>query len=160
MAEELTLPDRGDGALLPVDLETQPALEEFGDRGHHPPARRLGTNVDVHVVGVAAKAVAPGLQHLVQVVEKEVGEQRRQRTALRRALETPDANALAHHPRFQEAANDPEQAFVANAPGQTGHQDIVVDPVEGPPDRLPTTTVVRARLSAQRSSVHVTPLKA
>jgi hypothetical protein len=40
---------------------------------------------------------------------------------------------------LQKAADDPQQAFVANAPGQTGHQDIVVDPVKRRHDRLPIT---------------------
>ena len=74
VAEERALRDRGDGAFLPVDLEMQPALEEFGDRGHHPLARGLGANIDVHIVGITAKAVTPCLQHLVQVVQKKVGE--------------------------------------------------------------------------------------
>ena len=34
------------------------------------------------------------------------------------------------HPRRQKATDDPQQAFVADAPRQTGHQAIVVDPVE------------------------------
>jgi hypothetical protein len=55
---------------------------------------------------------------------------RSQRAALRRALVSFDADAALHHPGFKEAADDLEQAFVANAPRQAGHQDVVVDPVE------------------------------
>ena len=49
---------------------------------------------------------------------------------MRGTLPAPHTDAPAHHPRFQEAADDPEQAFVADAPCQAGHQNIVVDPVE------------------------------
>jgi len=33
-----------------------------------------------------------------------------------------DAHPVLHHARLEKAANDAQQAFVANAPGQTGHQ--------------------------------------
>jgi hypothetical protein len=41
-----------------------------------------------------------------------------------------DAYAVPHHPCAQETPDDTEQAFVANAPGQTGHENVVVHPVE------------------------------
>jgi hypothetical protein len=40
------------------------------------------------------------------------------------------ADAIPHHSRRQKAADNPQQARVANAPCQAGHQHIVVDPVE------------------------------
>jgi hypothetical protein len=49
---------------------------------------------------------------------------------LRRALASRDADAVPHHSRRQKAADNLQQASVANAPRQAGHQDIVVDPVE------------------------------
>ena len=42
----------------------------------------------------AAEDQDPGLQHLVQVVQEEVGGQRRERAALWGALKAPNANAL------------------------------------------------------------------
>ena len=70
------------------------------------------------------------LRQRVEVVEKKIGEQRRQRSALRRALVPFDADAALHHPRLEKASDDPQQALVANPPCQTRHQDVVVDPVE------------------------------
>ena len=41
---------------------------------------------------------------------------RRQRTALRRPFVSFDTHALLHDPRFQEAADDPQQTFVGHTP--------------------------------------------
>ena len=98
----------------------QPAAEESGDLGHDPLSRHSRPHIDVAVVGVAAEAVASRLQHLVEVVQEQVGEQRRERATLGRALVSPRADALSHHPRFQEAADDPQEAPVADAPRQNG----------------------------------------
>ncbi len=67
---------------------------------------------------------------LVQIIQQQIGEQRRQRAALRRTLVSHGADAVLHHPRRQKAADDAQQALVADAPCQAGHQHIVVDPVE------------------------------
>jgi hypothetical protein len=69
-------------------------------------------------------------EFLVQIVQQQIGEQRRQRTALRRALIARGAEAVLHHPRRQIAADNPQQALVANAPGQTAHHHVVIDPIE------------------------------
>jgi len=57
-----------------------------------------------------------------------------------------------HHPCLNKTANDPKQAFVGDTPGQSGHQDVVVDSVEGTHDTLPTS---RHFLHALRSSVRI-----
>ena len=40
------------------------------------------------------------------------------------------AQTALEHPRFQKAANDSQQTLVADVPGQTGHQGVVIDPVK------------------------------
>jgi site-specific DNA recombinase len=50
--------------------------------------------------------------------------------ALRCPFLPRDAHAVLHQPRFQEAADDPQQAYVADSPGQSRHQDVVVHPVK------------------------------
>jgi hypothetical protein len=85
--------------------------------------------------------VAAPFQLLVEVIEQKIGEQRGQRAALRRAFVALDAQASLHHPGFQEAADDLQQAFVANAPRQTSHQNVVVDPIEGSCHPLPISTI-------------------
>jgi hypothetical protein len=74
--------------------------------------------------------MAATFELLVQIIQQQIGEQRRQRAALWRALVSHGADAVLHHPRRQEATDNPQQASVANAPRQAGHQDIVVDLVE------------------------------
>lgn len=81
--EELAVPRTIHRTLVPIDLQTQPLLQVPGDRLHHPFPGRLRLHVDVTVVGITAEAVAPPFQRLVQIVQQDVGEQRRQRTALR-----------------------------------------------------------------------------
>ena len=89
--------------------------------------------------------MTPPFQLLVEVIEQKIGEQRRQRTTLRSALVPVDAHTSLQHPRFEETTDDLQEAFIANAPRQTRHQDVVVDPVEGRHDRLPTTWMIRLR---------------
>ena len=69
-------------------------------------------------------------EFLVQIVQQQIGEQRRQWPALRRALVSHSADAILHHSRRQKTTDDPQQAPVADAPCQAGHQYIVVDPIE------------------------------
>ena len=49
---------------------------------------------------------------------------------MRRALVPCQASPVLHQPRFEEAADDAQQALVADAPGQARHHHVVVDPVE------------------------------
>jgi hypothetical protein len=82
--------------------------------------------------------VAAAFELPVQIIQQQIGEQRRQWAApvqargrlLRRALVSRGADAMLHHPRRQKAADDPQQAFVADAPRQVAHHHIVIDPVE------------------------------
>ena len=83
---ETALPDRGDGALLLVDLEAEPVLQERRHRRHHSLPCRLRPHIDVAVIGVSAEPMSPSFQFLVQIVQQQIGQQRRQRAALRRAL--------------------------------------------------------------------------
>jgi hypothetical protein len=46
------------------------------------------------------------------------------------ALRPFAAHPVQHQPRLKKAADDAQQALVADAPRQTRHQDVVVDPVE------------------------------
>src|SRR6185295_13128813 len=55
-------------------------------RGHHPLTRATAANIDVAVVRVAAETVTPSGQLLVEIVEHEVAQEGRERTALRGPL--------------------------------------------------------------------------
>ena len=117
-------------ALRRVHPQFQPPGKEAFHACHDPLARAPGPHVDVAVVGVADEAVAALLQFLIQDVQHQVRQQRRERTALRRSLGGWTDQPTVQHPRGQETANELEQAFVGHALGHQPHQDVVVHPVE------------------------------
>ena len=75
-------------ALGCVEPELEPAGEEGRDTRHHPlptgQARGLKAHgpavghMNIAVVGVAHKAVTALLQFLIQIIQQQIGEQRRQ----------------------------------------------------------------------------------
>src|SRR5215470_1282061 len=76
----------GDRALRLVDLQLEALFEEPFNAGHHPFARPLAAHIDVAVVGVTHEAVTALLQFLVQHIQHQIRQQRRERTALRNTL--------------------------------------------------------------------------
>ena len=74
--------------------------------------------------------MAARLQLLVQDIQHQVRKQRRKRPALRRPLGGRPDQPAVEHARGQEAADEPEQAFVGHPLGHQPHQDVVIDPVE------------------------------
>ena len=91
--QELALPGRPHPALVRVDVQALVFLDPFGDARQHSLCRPLAAHKDVAVVSVPAKRQAALFQLLVQRVEVYVGQQRRDRPALRRAF-----LACLHHP--------------------------------------------------------------
>src|SRR5665213_427145 len=129
-AQELADARLGDRALGLVDLQPEALFEEPFDAGHHPFARTLTAHIDVAVVGVAYEAVTALLQFLVQHIQHQVRQQRRERSTLRRAfLRRADQSSL-HRTRGQKAADEFRDALVSNPLGNEPHQDVMVDPVE------------------------------
>ena len=63
----------------------------------------------------------------------------------RRALVPFDADAALHHPSFEEAPDDLQEALAADPPCQARHQDVGVDPAEGRPDRRPISRMFPIR---------------
>jgi len=70
------------------------------------------------------------LQFPVEVVEHDVRQQRRQRTALRRALASWLHQPITHQPRFQEAADESEHPAIPDLARHSCHEQVVVDAVE------------------------------
>src|SRR6185295_12525179 len=67
-------------------LQPQLLGQKPAHRGHHPLTRATAANIDVAVVRVAAETVTPSGQLLVEIVEHEVAQEGRERTALRGPL--------------------------------------------------------------------------
>lgn len=76
----------GDRRLGLVHLQAQAPFDELGQAGHHPQPRPFAAHVDVSIVGVADEPVTTPVKLLIKLVQHDVGEQRRQRRALRNAL--------------------------------------------------------------------------
>ena len=129
-AQELAHARLGHRALGLVDLELETLGQEPLDARHHPLARPLTAHIDVAVVGVAHEAMAALLQFLVQHVQHQVRQQRRERPALRRAFLRRADQPVRQHARSQKAADQLQDALVSHPLGHQPHQDVVVDPVE------------------------------
>src|SRR5580658_10540342 len=76
--KELALPGPRHRAFLRVDAQLQDLLEEDPDSIHHPVPRHATADVHVTVIGVAAERESPSLQFMVQIVEQDVGQERRE----------------------------------------------------------------------------------
>jgi site-specific DNA recombinase len=87
-------------------------------------------NVDVAVVRVPTETVAPPLQFLVQLIQQQVTQQGGQRPTLWCPLVALHKRSVLQHSCFQEAPDDPQQAFVFHSTCETAHQYIVINPVE------------------------------
>src|SRR5271165_511204 len=97
-AQELALLRLRHRALRLVDLQPQLRGQEAAHRGHHPFTGAVAANIDVAVVRVTAETVTTAGQFLVEIVEHEVAQEGRERTALRGPLIHRKHQAVFHHP--------------------------------------------------------------
>ena len=72
MAKELAFPNRSDGALFAVDAQPEFGFQKPYHRFHHSLSCHHRPHVDVAVVGIAAKAMAPTFQFPIEVVQQNV----------------------------------------------------------------------------------------
>src|SRR3989337_2863858 len=150
--EELAVPRTIHRTLVPIDLQTKPLLQVPGDRLHHPFPGRLRLHVDVTVVGIPAEAVTPPFQLLVQIVQQDVGEQRRQRAALRGPFLPGLRDSLDHHPGGEIPPDQTKEPLVSDPSGHSCHQHIVVHTVEGRYDTLPTSRIFHLMSASSASA--------
>src|SRR5580700_10411464 len=125
--EELALPGPRHRAFLRIDAQLQDFLEEDPDPTHHPVPRHATAYVDVAVIGVAAKRELPSFQFMVQIVEQDVGKERRKWAALRRALGARLDQPITHHSGFQEPSDQLQHSYIADLPRHPRHQHVMVD---------------------------------
>jgi hypothetical protein len=81
--------------------------------------------------------MGPEIEHVVQV---DVRQQGRDDGPLGRAFGTDAQFSVFQDPGPEPLAHQPEDALVADPVLQETDQPLVADRVEGPPDRLPTTS--------------------
>ena len=72
----------GDGRLRLVHLQAQAPSDEVSHASHHPLARSFAAHVHVAVIGVANELVTTPGELPVELVQHDVREQRRERTAI------------------------------------------------------------------------------
>ena len=83
-SEKLPLPWPSHRALVAVDSKLELSGDEPRNTGPHPLPRPFAPDVDVTVVRIPNESVAASLQLPVQLIEHDVTQQRRQRSASRR----------------------------------------------------------------------------
>jgi len=123
--EERPLPRTGNGALRVVHLQLQP-LDILSNGVQDPVPSTASTNVNLTVIGIATEAVAPSFQFLVEVVKQDIGQQRRQRPALRSAFDRRTKAVGTQDTRSQVGVDQPLQALIRHFPTDAGHQNVMV----------------------------------
>jgi len=117
-------------ALLLVDRQFELPAEVGGETGLDALAGPFALDQNHEVVGVPRKAVASPFQRPIQIVKQDVGQQRREGSALRRSQLAGLKRGTNHDTRPQVAADEGQQPLVAYLSGHSGHQDVVIDVVE------------------------------
>ncbi len=128
--EELPLPRSCYSTLLPVHLQLDFAFEESCEPPHQALARSLTTDVDVAVVRISHKTMPSSLQLPVKLVEYKIRQQRRKRSALRRAFLRRLHESVLQHTCLKPAPNQSQKPSVSYPLGDLTHQFVVVDSVE------------------------------
>src|SRR5271157_1189569 len=129
-AQELSFPNPPCPALGGVHLQTQMFLDPGPYRSQRSFRRRWTAYVDVAVIRIAAEAVPSSLQFLIERIQIDVGQQRRQRSALRRPLHAGFHHPVHHRAPPQVLPNQMQHPFVTNHYRNPSHQNVVIDLVE------------------------------
>lgn len=119
-----------DMALVLINHQFELAGQKARDAGHDPFTRAVAFHQDQQVVRITDEPMPPTFQFLVQVVQQDVGKQRRQRSALWRSQRRCLKGFSNQNPRPQVFADQPQPPLVAHLPTHAGHQDVVLDVVE------------------------------
>ena len=117
VAQKLPLPRPRYRALGRIDLELEPCSRNWV-RLAMTRSRAFASDIDVAVVRIPAEGVAPAFQFPVQFGQQDVGQQRRQRPALRRAFRPrrtiPSAIMPASRYRRISCSTRPSPIFFAS----------------------------------------------
>src|SRR5467141_5361584 len=111
--QELALLRLRHRALRLVDLQPQLLGQEPAHRGHHSFTSAVAADVDVALVRATATAVTPSGQLLVEIVEYEVAQEGRERTALRGPLVHRADQAVFHYAGLEKRPDEFECTFIA-----------------------------------------------
>src|SRR3989441_12069986 len=129
-AQKLPLPWPPHRTLLLVHLELELRRDESRNARHHSLSCPPATNVHITVVRIPREPETSPLQLPVELVEHDITEQRRQRTALRRPLIDRTHQPAFHHPGSQKRPDQLQHPPIADPGFDSGHQFVMRNPVE------------------------------
>src|SRR6476646_2951355 len=93
---------------------------------HHAFTSAAAADIDIAVVCVAAKAVTPSGQLLVEIVEHEIAQEGRERATLRGPLVHRADQTVFHHPGLEKGPNELEHTFIGHPRGDARHQAVMI----------------------------------
>jgi hypothetical protein len=129
-SEVYALADLHNPALLLVDHQLEPGGQVPGDTGFDSLTCSETSCQDQHVIDVAHKPVSTSFKLFIEVVQHDVGQQRREW----RTLWGSDLGCLNGVPDFnacpQIAANQRQKGLIAHFSSDSTHKHVVVDLVE------------------------------
>jgi hypothetical protein len=117
-------------AFVPVDLYLENPLKESADTFHHAISGALRLHQYDEIIGIPCKLMPPSLQLPVEVIQKDIAQEGRKRPALWHSFGRFIQPAVYDNTGPKIPADQTEDAFVADSPGDPVHQDIVVDRIE------------------------------
>ena len=113
-AQERLVPWAVHPTLAFVYLQLEFALEESGDTGEYSETRATGYDVYRAVISITNKTMPALLQFLVETVQKDVRQEGRQRSALRRASGSGLHFAVHNDASFQVSTNRLQKDRIGN----------------------------------------------
>ena len=139
--DEMALLRTRDGALRLVHLQAQAPFDELAQARHHPLPRSFAADVDVAIVCIANESMATPVKLTIELVQHDVGEQRRKRASPAArppplSTTTPSGIttlAFSIRPMSTSSRRSPTRSasFAPSAAG--GRPDRRISPNRGPP---------------------------
>ena len=130
VAQACAMPRTIHPACAAVPLPAEALFEEPRQRGPHPFAGPLATDVHVRVVRVAADPVSSAFQLLVNVIHQPLGSERGPRTAWRHPRFALTAQSVWQDASVQIPSEELQEPFGRDLAGHTAHPHGVIDPGE------------------------------
>jgi hypothetical protein len=114
-----------------VHQQPHAALDEFGHALHHTDSTPFAAHKDGDIIGITYKAVTATAQLLVQFVQYDIAQERRQGTTLRHSLFRSYKNPIGQqHRAFQQASKQDQQFAVLDLLPHSRHETLVVHTIE------------------------------
>src|SRR4030043_2467295 len=113
-------------AFVPVHLNLEFSLKETADTCHRTMSGTFRLYQNDQIICVACEPMTALFELLIEVIQKDIAQHWRKRTALRHSLCSPVQPSVDHHPATEVSSDKAKETFVLAPPGYPAHQDIVV----------------------------------